>query len=183
MMGDSAYADGKTLDRLGADGHVVMAKVPPARNTTGGFTKDRFRIDLAAGTVTCPANHSAPITAVTGGGGRAAFGLACADCPLRAQCTKAKAGRVVMVHPQELALQTARTAQQHPAWQAAYRSTRPTGERKISHLTRRPWGGRKARCRGQERNLTDLLTRAGVINLANLARKGLRLNPTGWVTA
>jgi hypothetical protein len=36
VMGDSAYADGKTLDRLTAAGHVVMAKVSPARNTTAG---------------------------------------------------------------------------------------------------------------------------------------------------
>jgi hypothetical protein len=28
-----------------------------------------------------------------------------------------------------------------------------------------------------------LLTRAGVVNLANLARKGLRLGPTGWAVA
>lgn len=183
VMGDSAYADGKTLDRLAEAGHRVMAKVPPARNTTGGFAKDTFTIDLTAGTVTCPAAQTVPITPVAAGGGRAAFGQLCADCPLRAQCTKAKAGRVVMVHPHELALQTARAAQQTPEWRQAYRQLRPIVERKISHLTRRPWGGRKARCRGQERNLTDLLTRASVINLANLARKGLRSGATGWVTA
>ena len=183
VMGDSAYADGKTLDRLTAAGHVVMAKVPPVRNTTGGFAKDAFTIDLSAGTVTCPAGQRVPIVPVAAGGGRAAFGKLCATCPLRAQCTKAKAGRVVGVHPQELALQKARAAQKDPAWQAVYRATRPKVERKISHLTRRPWGGRRARCRGSERNLTDLLTRAGVVNLANLARKGLRFGPTGWAIA
>jgi hypothetical protein len=183
VMGDSAYADGKTLERLAGDGHQVMAKVPPARNTTGGFAKDQFTIDLSAGTVTCPANQTVPITPVAAGGGRAAFGAACADCPLRAQCTKAKTGRVVNVHPQEQALQNARAAQQHPDWKDAYRLTRPIVERKISHLTRRPWGGRKARCRGSARNLTDLITRAGVLNLANLARKGLHIGPTGWATA
>ena len=95
----------------------------------------------------------------------------------------AKAGRVVEVHTHELVLQKARTAQKDPAWQAVYRATRPKVERKISHLTRKPWGGRRARCRGLERNLTDLLTRAGVVNLANLARKGLRFGPTGWAIA
>jgi len=160
VMGDSAYADGKTLDRLTAAGHVVMAKVPPVRNTTGGFAKDAFTIDLSAGTVTCPAAHSVPIVPVAAGGGRATFGKLCSACPLRAQCTKAKAGRVVAVHPHELALQKARVAQKDPAWQEVYRATRPKVERKISHLTRRPWGGRRARCRGSERNLTDLLTRA-----------------------
>jgi hypothetical protein len=183
VMGDSAYADGKTLDRLSAAGHVVMAKVPPVRNTTGGFAKDAFTIDLSAETVTCPAGQMVPIVPVAAGGGRAAFGKHCATCPLRAQCTKAKAGRVVAVHPHEHALQKARAAQKDPAWQALYRANRPKVERKISHLTRKPWGGRRARCRGPERNLTDLLTRAGVINLANLARKGLRYGPTGWAIA
>ena len=49
VIGDSAYADGKTLDRLTAAGHVAMAKVPPVGNTTGGFAKDAFTIDLSAG--------------------------------------------------------------------------------------------------------------------------------------
>ena len=89
--------------------------------------------------MTCPANQIVPITPVTAGGGHAAFGAACADCPLQAQCTKPKAGRVVMVHPQELALQTARAAQQDPAVKDTYRATRPIMEPKISHLTRQPW--------------------------------------------
>ena len=65
----------------------------------------------------------------------------------------------------------------------AYRTNRPTVERKISHFTRRPWGGRKARCRGQARILTDVLTRAGAINLARLAALGLQHTPTGWAIA
>ena len=53
----------------------------------------------------------------------------------------------------------------------------------MSHFTRRPWGGRKARCRGQARGLTDVLTRAGAINLARLAALGLHLEPAGWAVA
>lgn len=183
VMADSAYADGLTLERLSAAGHTVMAKVPPARNATGGFAKDRFEVDLLAATVTCPAGNTVPIVPVKAGGGRAAFGKLCASCPLQVQCTKARAGRVVMVHPQEQALQTARTAQQTPQWQAAYRATRPGVERKISHFVRRPWGGRQARCRGPQRILTDVLTRGAALNLARLSLQGLRFGPTGWVIA
>ena len=46
---------------------------------------------------------------------------------------------------------------------------RNTLQHKISHFTHRPWGARKARCRGHARILTDILTRASVINLARLA--------------
>jgi hypothetical protein len=180
VFGDSAYADAATLDTLGRAGHAVFAKVPPTRNSRGLFSKDRFGIDLPAGTVTCPAGHTAAIKPAGTGGGSASFTAHCAGCPLRRQCTTAKAGRGITIHPREATLQAARTAQHDPAWQSAYRANRPTVERKIAHFTRRRWGGRQARCRGTARILTDALTRAAVLNLARLATLGLHHPPTGW---
>ena len=148
------------------------------------MSKDQFRIDLAAGTVTCPAHHT---VAIRSGRHRSArFGALCQSCPLRAACTKARRGRVISIHPHEAALQHAKARQKDPAWQQAYRAYRPVVERKISHFTHRPWGGRKARCRGAHRILTDIVTRAGAINLARLAtracipppRAGPSPNPT-----
>ena len=43
----------------------------------GRFSKDRFDIDLDAGTVTCPAGVTAPIRPARAGGGTAYFGSAC----------------------------------------------------------------------------------------------------------
>jgi hypothetical protein len=103
--------------------------------------------------------------------------------PLRADCTKSRRGRVISIHPHEAALQHAKVRQQDPAWQQDYRTHRPVVERKISHFTRRPWGGRKARCRGQKRILTDVLTRASAINLTRLAAQGLQHGATGWAIA
>ena len=60
MYGDSAYADGATLDEQTAQGHDMRTKVPPVRNANG-YSKDQFSIDLAAGTVTCPAHHTVAI--------------------------------------------------------------------------------------------------------------------------
>ena len=60
MYGDSAYADGATLDEQTARGHDMRTKVPPVRNANG-YSKDQFSIDLAAGTVTCPAHHTVAI--------------------------------------------------------------------------------------------------------------------------
>ena len=181
VYGDSAYADGVTPDEQTAPGHDMRTKVPPARNANG-YSKDRFTIDLAAGTVTCPAQHTVAIRA----GLRyrvARFGVLCGSCPLRAQCTKSRRGRVISIHPQEAAVQHAKARQQDPAWQQDYRANRPVVERKISHFTRRPWGGQKARCRGKKRILTDLLTRAGALNLARLAILGLHQGPDGWAIA
>jgi hypothetical protein len=180
VYGDSAYADGATLDEQTRRGHDMRTKVPPVRNANG-YSKDRFSIDLAAGTVTCPAHHT---VAIRSGRRRfARFGPLCQSCPLRAACTKAGRGRVISIHPQEAALQHAKARQQDPAWQQDYRAYRPVVERKISHFTRRPWGGRKARCRGHKRILTDILARAGAINLARLATLGLQHGPTGWAIA
>jgi hypothetical protein len=181
VYGDSAYADGQTLREQAERGNDLRAKVPPVRNSRG-YSKDQFTIDPQAGTVTCPARHTVPIRPQRCGG-QARFGDLCRSCPLRAACTTARAGRVISIHPQEAALQHAKARQRDPDWQQAYRTHRPIVERKISHFTRRPWGGRKARCRGQARILTDVLTRAGVINLARLATLGLQHGPRGWAIA
>ena len=181
VYGDSAYAGGATLDEQTRRGHDMRTKVPAVRNANG-YSKDQFRIDLASGTVTCPADHTVSIRA----GLRhrvARFGVLCQSCPLRAQCTKSRRGRVISIHPQEAALQHAKARQQDPGWQQDYRTYRPVVERKISHFTHRPWGGRKARCRGHKRILTDILARAGAINLARLATLGLHHGATGWAMA
>jgi DDE family transposase/transposase-like protein DUF772 len=181
LVGDSAYADGATLARLAGAGHEVLARVPPVRNARG-YSKDVFAIDLAAGTVTCPARHTVAIIHRRSGD-VARFGARCAPCPLRAACTSSRSGRVVAIHPHEAVLQTARAAQRSPDWQAAYRATRSVVERKISHFVRRPWGGRHARCRGLQRIVTDVVTRAGAVNLARLAVLGLHTTPAGWAIA
>jgi len=181
VYGDSAYADGATLDEQTARGHDMRTKVPPVRNANG-YSKDQFNIDLAAGTVTCPAQRTVAIRK----GLRyrvARFGVLCNSCPLRAQCTTSRRGRVISIHPQEAALQHAKARQKDPSWQQDYRTYRPIVERKISHFTRRPWGGRKARCRSQKRILTDILTRASALNLARLATLGLHHGTTGWAIA
>jgi hypothetical protein len=181
VYGDSAYADGQTLTEQAERGNDLRTKVPPVRNAHG-YSKDQFRIDPGTGTVTCPAKHTVPIHPQRHGG-RARFGQLCTSCPLRAACTKARSGRVISIHPHEATLQQAKARQRDPDWQQAYRAHRPAVERKISHYVRRPWGGRKARCRGQARILTDVLTRAGAINLARLATLGLHHGPSGWAIA
>jgi hypothetical protein len=183
VLGDSAYADGATRDGLGAQGFTVTAKCPPVRNATGLYTKDRFAVDVAASTVTCPAGQVVAITPTSHGGGRASFRPHCASCPLRAECTTSASGRTITVHPHERILQQARAEQREPGWAERYRADRPIVERKISHFVRRPWGGRHARTRGLERVATDLDTRAGAINWARLAVLGLHRTAGGWAVA
>jgi hypothetical protein len=180
VFGDSAYADADTLDDLQEQGHTPWAKVPPTRNRDGLFSKDQFDIDLNEQEVTCPAGNSAPIVTHPTGGGTASFGNLCHSCPLRDRCTTSATGRTITIHPREATLTKHRRRQADPAWKQRYRATRPKVERKIGHFVRRSWGGRRARTRGKARILTDVLTRAAVLNLARLSVLGLRHEPGGW---
>ena len=183
VVGDSAYADGETRDRLGTAGYPVRAKVPPARNRAGRFTKDRFQINLDDGTVTCPAAQTVTITPSRRGGGKASFASHCPTCPLRKRCTAARRGRSITIHRHEALLQAARTEQLTAEWAQRYRADRPIVERKIAHFARRLWGGRKARCRGLIRVATDVDTRAAATNLARLAVLGVGFDGTRWTAS
>jgi hypothetical protein len=180
VYGDCAYADGDTLEGLEGQGFEVRAKVPPAANRQGRFSKDDFSIDLEEKTVTCPAGQVSEIRFHDDGGGIASFGKACATCPLAEQCTTNKGGRTITIHPHEEVLQAHKTEQQDPDWQDDYKANRPKVERKIGHLTRKQWGGRKARTRGVLRVITDVVTRAAAVNLGRLHVLGVQWDGAAW---
>jgi hypothetical protein len=123
-----------------------------------------------------------PLLAVKGGH-VARFGVACAGCPLAAQCTSAADGRSIRVGPHEQQLTRARERQADPEWQADYKATRPKVERKIGHLMCRKHGGRRARVRGQTKVDADFSLLAGAVNLARLAVLGLTHNGAAWTAA
>jgi hypothetical protein len=180
VYGDSAYGTGAHLAWLAQHRLRPMVKTQLPTAPGGRFAKDRFRIDLQAGTVTCPARVTVAITPARRGGGQARFGIACSVCPLRQACTSSVGGRVVAVHPHEAALAAARARQRDPGWLADYRATRPKVERKLAHLLRRRHGGRRARVRGLVRVSQDFKLLAAAVNLARLATLGLRSTPSGW---
>ena len=180
VYGDAAYGTGELLAKMEAAGVDPMTKVQPPTAAGGRFPKDRFIIDLRAGTVTCPGNLTVRIRRADAGGGTAAFGAACASCPLAAQCTTSAAGRTITIHPHEAELARARTRQADPDWQADYKATRPKIERKIGHLMRRRHGGRRARMRGRDKIAADFSLLAAATNLARLAALGLTHTATGW---
>lgn len=184
VYGDAAYGAGEFLDRLAGAGIDARCKTQPPPGRRGRFSKDAFAVDLDDDTVTCPAGVTIGIRRDRRGDGQAAFGAACSDCRLRAQCTDAKAGRTVQVTRYERHLADARRRQRDPAWQADYRATRPKVERKIAHLVRRRHGGRRARMRGIGKVDADFNLLAAAVNIARLAVLGLGYHPTiGWTAA
>ena len=181
VYGDAAYGGANVLALLTGAGIRVFTKVQQPVSVAGRFSLADFDIDLAAQTVTCPATITLPLKTRADGTGYATFGKNCAGCPLREQCTTAKAGRTVNLHPKFELLQRFREEQADPEWQRAYRETRPKVERKLAHMVRRKHGGRNARVRGATRIGHDFDLLAAAINLARLAQLGLTRSAGEWV--
>jgi hypothetical protein len=188
VYGDSAYGTGPLLASLHTAGIDPRVKLQAPVAPRGHFTKDQFRIDLAAGTVTCPAQRTAPIVDNPNPRhrhhGQASFGPACASCPLRGQCTRAAAGRTITITAYEQELAAARARQADPDRAADYRATRPKVERKLAHLVRRRHGGRRVRVRGLVKVAADFNLLAAAVNLARLGVLGLHWTGSdSWAAA
>lgn len=181
IYGDSSYGTAELIERIECAGAEANVKVQGPSAPAGMFSKDDFRIDLNAGTVTCPAGALVQIRRSKDDGGLASFGSRCTGCPLRSQCTDSKEGRTIRLHPHEQTLQRSRERQKDPTWKARYRATRPKVERKFGHLMFRRHGGRRARMRGCLRVGHDFALLCAGANLKRLAALGVHHNGTAWV--
>lgn len=169
IYGDSSYGTADLVEHIEGAGAEANVKVQPPSAAKGHFAQDAFTIDTDAKTVLCPNGQLVQIRLQKDGSGKAEFGLACASCPLRAQCTDSASGRTVRIHPKHKTLARSRTRQRDPQWRQRYRAVRPKVERKIGHLMRRKHGGRRARVRGRVRVAQDFALLAAAVNLARLA--------------
>jgi len=183
VYGDAAYGSGEFQDTLANSNIRSHCKTQPPTAPAGRFAKDQFDIDLDRDTVTCPNGNTTTIRRDCDGDGIASFGSACNDCPLRAQCTTARAGRTIKVGRYQQRLADARQQQKDPAWVQDYRATRPKVERKLGHLMRRKHGGRRARMRGTIKIDADFNLLATAHNIARLAVLTVRSTTTGWAAA
>jgi Transposase DDE domain/Transposase domain (DUF772) len=179
IYGDSAYGSGEARAAYRDAGHDTIIKPGPVRPAVdGGFTLDDFTVDEEQGTVTCPAGQIRQMSksrAVT-------FGAACAACPLREQCTTAKDGRSMTIHPHDGLLRAARAQAPTAGFRQAY-PTRSAIERIISWTATQ--NGRRVRLRytGTAKNDAWLHNRCAAINLRTLLRHGLTRSGGAWVLA
>ncbi len=87
MPGDTAYSNGPVRAEIAERDVDVLAPVPEGTIVEGRLGKHDFQIDLDAGTVTCPAEHTVAIsTSSTGFRGANFTRATCADCPLKTAC-------------------------------------------------------------------------------------------------
>lgn len=187
-IGDCAYGDGDTRQTFADVKRTLIAKVP-GRPDKAYFPKEDFKIDLEAGTCTCPAGVVTRMGRILksrrdGRGKRQQLrGFifdphVCAACSLRPGCVASKKGkgRTVSLHPQEALLQKARILQQSDAF-AEYRKRRQVVEHRLARLVQ--LGIRQARYFGRVKTLFQLLLAATVANLTLVAtRMGLIGNGT-----
>ena len=184
VYGDNAYGTGPFQERLEDEGIESRCKTQNPVAAGGLFTKDRFDVNVTAGTVTCPAGVSVAIRPQRKGGGLAYFKDACTTCAMRPECTTSPGGRTIGIGAHEEALARARRRQRDPEWQDDYRATCPKVERKLAHLMRRRHGGRRARVRGTVKVGADFNLLAAATNLARLAVLGVQSSVEGrWEVA
>jgi Transposase DDE domain len=160
-------------------GHDMVIKPGPLRPAvSGGFTIDDLTIDEQAGTVTCPAGVTRPMSKTR----TVTFGPACAGCPLLERCTTAKDSRSMTIHPHEDLLRAARAQARTKTFRQAY-PTRSAVERIIAWTATQ--NGRRIRLRyiGAAKNNAWLRTRCAAINLRTLLRHRLTCRDGVWVLA
>jgi hypothetical protein len=178
--GDSAYGTGDLRGDIDDAGHEAVIKPKPLQSPVpDGFTVDDFVADEAAGTVTCPAGNTRPISTTR----VATFGSLCRNCPLRERCTTSKTGRKIVLHERDDLLRKARRDwKNNPDLRERYRRHRPNVERVVSQVASR--GGRRLKLRyhGTARNNAWLKRRTAALNLRNLINRGLDFTQ-GWVLA
>jgi IS5 family transposase len=177
VLADSAYGSGDFRSELAERGHTDRVKPAPVpRAIPDGFTVDDFTVDHASRTATCPNKLTRTISRT----GFATFGVACAQCPLRARCTRSRTGKKLKVGAYDALQRAARQAASDPDWLNEYRQHRPMVERTIAWLTR---GNRRVRYRGVSKNDHWLHHRAAALNLRRLITLGLVHDGTAWALA
>jgi hypothetical protein len=166
LLGDTAYGDSETRAALEEREVEVLAPVPEPPPPAGRIGKRDFRIDLTAGTVTCPAGQIAPIGRPQRSGKRAVLfpDRVCRACPFQPRCAPGGRGRKLEIRCREDLLQAGREALSDPSAREHLRRTRPLIERLLGLLVHR-YHARKSRYRGKRKAGLQAAWTAVLVNL------------------
>lgn len=157
VLADTAYGGARLRHVVaGSEGVELLAPPPPISSGPGRIGRSDMDIDLPAGTATCPAGLTVPLSWAFSKPDATHVRWAkwdkndCRTCPLAPRCLSASRlrkgyGRLIKLHAYEEELVAAREAWQRPEVREAYR-VRSQCERLVNQLTRH--GGRKARSWG-----------------------------------
>ena len=169
---DRGFLSASWVQDLDARSVPVFTK-PWNHANRGLFPKSAFRIELAAGTVTCPGDEVVDVRSIrpASDGRRYLKFTQCGACKLRAQCTQSKRGRSLVLHEHEEFLQRLLAAKRTPEGRARLRE-RTAIEHGLAHVL--VYAPHKARFVGTRKN-TFALRRAGaIVNLQTIDRMPTR---------
>ncbi len=156
LYGDSAYSDWEEIEKREKEGMEFCVNVPQPVNSSGGYTKDKFDINIEKGEVTCPGGYIGKFDAARikeRKDTNVRFGASCNQCLNREQCTKSPKGRTIHLNAYEDRIQEQREYQKTQVFKKDY-AQRANGERTIAHLTKH--GGRKGRYVGKDKTKWQL---------------------------
>jgi transposase len=186
---DSGYVDGELLATSGARGIQLVGPTMPDTSWQAqegrGFDLAQFSIDWEKRQATCPQGQTSSRFSQAEERVEIVFAKeTCADCPVRAECTRSQTtGRVLHVRPQAAheALQKQRKLEQTPAFRQTY-ALRAGIEGTISQGVR-SLGLRRSRYDGLARTHLQQVLTAVALNclridatLTHTARGGTRLS-------
>jgi len=166
---DRGYMGSPVVDDLEDAGAVILCKPWPSHNTRNVrmYTKQDFRLDLRAMTISCPAGQTEPMKL-----GRTIYfeADACGHCNLRTKCTTAKpgSGRSISIAVDEPRQEKLRRLLRKASGRRRFRQRVPV-EHRLAHIAQRQ--GNRARYRGTRKNLFDLRRAAAIQNLETAQRK------------
>jgi hypothetical protein len=165
ILGDTAYGNGPVRKELADRDVDVLAPVPEGEVLKGRVGKRDFVINLAAGTVTCPAGHTATITTSKKAVRTARIARAhCGACPLKQQCCPGRPSRQIALGEHEELIVAARQALNEPDTAKRLRHTRPRIERLLGLMAVR-YGARKSRYIGSDKARLRASWAAALVNL------------------
>ncbi len=178
---DQAYVSGTSLAQSEDQGIKLVGAIAPEVGPKEYKLSD-FEVDIEAKNATCPAGQAAEKwNVITRPDGtleyRFYFGEQCADCPLRARCTEAKAGRTITYHEHHELVVECRAEMETEEFKEAMKRRAPV-EGTISQIAR--GGGRYARYRGRRKVNLQLVFTAVGINLRRLCAAWGRGYTPGW---
>jgi hypothetical protein len=145
-VADTGYGSGADLQAACAQGLNVLAPPPegkPAQDHP--YATQRFKIDPAAHTVTCPQGRQLDYEGQTTKGGQTVERFRChhRDCPVRAHCTRDPKGRQIEVWQHHPAVQAMRQRLEQPVpraqWEQRSRIIEPCFARIKQHDGFRRW--------------------------------------------
>jgi len=172
VLADSGFSNVEKNEEIKHKyGVEIEAKLHPASNRGGCYSKDEFAIDLEEGTVTCPAGEQACFDPAKPEKHRptgASFSAeACNSCGQKDRCTNSDNGRTINIHPYERERQEIKDRQQTEEFKQEYRE-RSAVERVGAHMKRH--GLEKGRYLGRVKTKFQAQMAAVLQNIKSLIR-------------